>query len=185
MNQRSAFPHEDALRDPRCLSAASPAPHPLHDPDTAACGPRFNQRGLLILDQSFQRSDSRAFEGVTGRYLADAFSVWDSYAKEWLDNSPTLLRFETCDVVVSLGAQNSLAFWRGIVDTDARVEITDPLRNKELAERHCPTWRSNPALSAFVGSQALQIATASDERLVVDFTEGRLVIESAPYGIRH
>ena len=182
MNQLSIFPYEAVAHGPRCLSRFPFAPL-THDPSSQTCGPCSNRIGSLVLDRSFRRNDPRAFEGIPGQYLADALSVWDSYRGAWLSGAPTVLRFEECDIVASRSARNSLAFWQGALDTDRRVEMTDPLLNKDLADRFCPTWRSNPSFSPIIGMQALQVRTAGDKRLVIDFEKGRLVIECSPNGI--
>ena len=182
MNQLSIFPYEDVAHGPRCLSRF-PFALLTHDPSSQTCGPYSNRIGSLVLDRSFRRNDPRAFEGIPGQYLADALSVWDSYRGAWLSGAPTVLRFEECDIVASRSAHNSLAFWQGALDTDRRVEVADPLLNKDLADRFCPTWRSNPSFSPIIGMQALQVRTAGDKRLVIDFEKGRLAIEYSPNGI--
>lgn len=158
-------------------------------PDAPRSGARhfvgpFYSHGALILGNSFCESQPDALRGVVGQRLADALTVWEGYRNARMRNTPLLLRFENYDLVAAQGPNGELALWRGAVDTSCRIAAASQASAAfHLNDQFCFTWESERNLLAGIGSQVLQVAAATDELLVLDFENSRLILESVPDGL--
>ena len=162
-----------------------PAPNASRSADRRSAGP-FYDKGALILGESFREGLPGALDGVVGQRLADALAVWECYDGAWMRDGPLLLRFEDFDLVASRGEDGGLARWQGIVDTARRIGMARcGSADAYLNDRLCLSWKYDRSLSVGIGSQAIQIAAATDELLVLDFEDGGLVLECGPNGLRH
>ena len=74
--------------------------------------------GRLVLSLSFQGGPANVKTEDAGE-LVERYRLWDDVADAW-HNGLEVLRFETTDVVVSLGPKPAV-LWQGAVDTRARV----------------------------------------------------------------
>lgn len=167
-----------AYPNPPASDASRPA-------DRRSAGPLYD-KGALILGESFRKGLPGALDGVVGQRLADALAVWECYDDAWMRGGPLLLRFEDFDLVASRGDDGGLALWQGIVDTARRIGMARcGSADAYLDDRLCLSWKYDRSLSVGIGSQAIQIAAATDELLVLDFEDGGLVLECGPNGLRH
>lgn len=173
---------------PDASNLSDPNPPVSDDPCSStrrAAGP-FYGNGALILGESFREGEPEALDGVVGQRLADALAVWECYDGVWMRGGPLLLRFEDFDLAASRGDDGRLALWQGAVDTARRIDMErSGSDGSYLNDPLCPCWKYDCGLSAGIGSQALQIAAATDELLILDFENGGLVLECSPDGLRH
>ena len=77
-------------------------------------------------------------------YLVETFRIWDCYAQDWLDGSPVLLRFETDDVVVLMGSEESFEVIEGPVNT---FDLS-ALNTSADAENDCLCWLRDSTFGA-------------------------------------
>lgn len=97
----------------------------------------------------------RTWEAQLGQsdYLAEALRVWDCYEQRWAPGSPTILRFESRDMLAWIGRPGNPPCELGELP---RLQADDPLVGLWLAtiddEEPCLCWRRFQPLDHLAGS---------------------------------
>lgn len=108
----------------------------------------------LVLSQAFNSSQPPSLTTLTGQYLSDAFMLWECYENCSYTTSPLLLRFDYTDVVIHSKADH-LHYWKGSVDTAARIDML-PLSSREqcaINDHLCLTWQRVSTLKSAIGEK--------------------------------
>lgn len=104
-------------------------------------GPSYDSAKNLVASESFRGESYARIEDIERQHLADILTIEDCFARRAMHGAPILLRFEQCDIAVTVAKNGGLSIWRGTVDTSARIEMfscDSPLAQDN--DRFCLAW---------------------------------------------
>lgn len=125
-------------------------------------------RGLTA--ESAQRA-----QRLTGSYVADVLTLWDTEARAWLPDAPMVLRLETCDLAVFTMRAPHIALFQGCLDTECSAAAFGPTLR----------WESFRPCSYAIGRTVADLVLSMDEQGLLTGLEavlddgGRIILGDA------